>query len=233
MGRRIIPIILTLLFVLSLLLCDPIEADKISSPSNVNQILSDFSDIDMSPGEDSQFLFDFYNPYNSSMKNISLEIEIYRFRDFNEKVGINELEDPISFEESDDLSAVFETEELDSKKELRISYRVVSNEKTEKGVYSLRFKLTLELNERKVSMKSIGHFTNQQLKKASGSVGENDEEHFVGGYNITELGVDGILKETSISIKDSKSLWSQYVLVAITIIFSLLAVYFYTKENNT
>ncbi|MFW6195760.1 MAG: hypothetical protein ACOC5D_00360 [Thermoplasmatota archaeon] len=233
MGRRIITIILTLLFVLSLPLCDSIEADKISSPSNVNQILSDFSDIDMSPGEDSQFSFDFYNPYDSSMKNISLDIEIYRFRDFNENDGIDDLEDSISFEESDDLGVVFETEELDSRKELRISYRVVSNEKTEKGVYSLRFKLTLELDERKVSMKSIGYFTNQQLNKASNSVGENDEEHFVGGYNITELGVDGILKETSMTIKDSNSVWPQYVLVATTIVFSILAVYFYTKENKT
>lgn len=233
MGKRIITVVLTLLFVLSIPLSYSGEGEYISSPSNVNKILSDFSDIDMKPGENQRFKFEFYNPYNSSIKNASLDIQIYNFRDYNKNDDIEEMDNSIYFESSGETKVVYEIDQLASKERKSISFIVDSKEETNKGVYSVRFSLNFYMeDDGKISMKSIGYFSNQELEKASKKVGDNDDEHFVGGYNLTELEVDGILKETSIAVKEPKTRWPQYILGASTVILSALAVYYYLKERK-
>ncbi|MFW5928182.1 MAG: hypothetical protein ACOCSL_03180 [Thermoplasmatota archaeon] len=232
MGKRIIIVILMLLFVISLSIPRYGEAEDISSPANVNQIISDFSDIDMKPGEDEDFEFELYNPYELSMKNITLQIQIYDFKGLDGSGDEDKMDDTISFKKNSARSVIFETDELNSEISKTVSYRVNSDENTRKGVYSVRFNLSFDIAGENVSMKSIGYFTNQELKRASEHEGNNDGEHFVGGYNLTRLGVDGILKETSVAIKEPKPRWLQYALGATTVTFSLLAVYFYLKENR-
>lgn len=232
MEKRVIVGVLTLLFVISLSISGYGKADDISSPSNVNQIISDFSDIDMKPGEDEDFEFELYNPYVSSMNNLTIEIQIYNFRDYNENDDVDKLNNSIYFERNGETRVIYETDELNSKTSTDVSYTVSSDEDSRKGVYSVRFSLFFDIDGTNVNMKSIGYFTNQELERASEHIGENDDEHFVGGYNLTRLDVDGILKETSIAVKDPKPRWPQYVLGAVTVTFSVLAVYFYLKESR-
>ncbi len=232
MGKRVIIWIFTLLFVLSLSLSGYSEAEDISSPSNVNQIISDFSDIDMEPGEDEDFEFEFFNPYESSMRDVTLEIQIYNFRDYNKNDDVDKLDNSIYFDRNGETKVIYETDELKSRNSIDVSYKVNSDEDTKKGVYSVRFSLSFDMEGKNVNMKSIGYFTDQEIEQASEHIGEDDDEHFVGGYNLTRLDVDGILKETSIAVKEPKPRWPQYALGAATVIFSVLAIYYYLKENK-
>ncbi len=170
----------------------------------------------------------FLNTSYEAVEN-NLEIEIYEFRSFNENENLDDLDNSIYFEKSQANKVVFKKDGLTSGKIIPNSYLVTSDEKTRKGVYSIRFKLSFNMDGKNFTMKSIGYFSNDELNDASHS---DNNEHIVGGYNITKLGVDGILRETSISVKESKSTWPQYVLGAITVILSILAVYFYLKENK-
>jgi len=229
MGKRRIIVVLMILLIFISPLSETIIGPDVSSPTNVNQIISDFSNIDMRPGHEKNLDFDLYNPYNSSMRDIKLEIEIYEFRSFNENENLDDIDNSIYFEKSQANKVVFKKDGLTSGKIIPNSYLVTSDEKTRKGVYSIRFKLSFNMDGKNITMKSIGYFSNDELNDASHS---DNNEHIVGGYNITKLGVDGILRETSISVKESKSTWPQYVLGAITVILSILAVYFYLKENK-
>jgi hypothetical protein len=54
----------------------------------------------------------------------------------------------------------------------------------------------------------------------------------VGGINITYLGVDGILVDTSFSVKKPMPMWPLALLIGLTILFLALAVVFYLVEEE-
>ena len=80
-----------------------------------------------------------------------------------------------------------------------------------------------------LAVKSRGYFTNAQWEAATDQLNLNQS---IGGINITYLGVDGILVDTSFSVKKPMPMWPLALLIGLTVLFAVLAVVLYLVEEE-
>ncbi|MEW5760762.1 MAG: hypothetical protein AB1779_08355 [Candidatus Thermoplasmatota archaeon] len=175
--------------------------------------LKDFEPLNIKPGESGIFRFSILNRYESTIKNISLSAEIYKYGTIKEGVCIDKIYSPPKITDEKKYIAVIEPNQT-----FDISFSILTSKQTPQGTYFLRFKLEFEHNGTNYTMKSRGWFGDELWNKAR--------------LNLTELNVSGLLPDSSFSVKEPISLIPYYFLIALAIFLTLLATIFYLVEKE-
>jgi len=218
--------ILALLAVASLLLVQlPATAEDPRSPASIPEF-SEFNNLQLEPGQSGVFSFQLRNRYEGDITNLSLSIEIYNY------VTIDGAEDPAGMENAplfSDTSTLLESHFIPrfgpNATEL-VEVPVTTGTWTPEGTYFIRFALRFEYVNDTMTMLSLGHIDRDLWKKA---IEGRDPD--TGEVNITILGVDGIIPDSSFGVYRPIPMWPFYALVALTATVGILAVLFYMHET--
>ncbi len=205
----------------------PAHSSTLSDPEKVNDIIPEIHTPRIDPGSSGEVQITLNNPYNETIENVSLTIDVYGYEYLDKEKDISEVDEPPVFEESEKTNITISENSIESGSAQTLQPEVRSKDGTEEGVYLLRFELEFDYLKNNVTMKSRGCFAEEEWEETKV---EDDEEH-PGGFNLTKLGVDGILSDSSFSVKSTLPRWPQYALGAVVGISGVLAVMFYMQEK--
>jgi hypothetical protein len=221
-----------------LLLIPPVSAESsdeereyISHPGNIPRF-HDFETPQILPGEDGYLNFKLENRYDIQITDIEIIVEIYRFANIHESLPMEEISKPPAF--SDTTGSQIRKYTIgqlgnDTSTDIGTGLKIKTNEETKQGTYFVRFQLTFTYNETEYIMKSRGHFTDEEWDNATTDTTNDDP----GNINITKLGVNGIIPDTTFGVKKPWPIWPLYVLGALSVMFAGLAILTYMYEENT
>ncbi|MFO8109711.1 MAG: hypothetical protein R6U17_04195 [Thermoplasmata archaeon] len=204
---------------------------EVSDPADVNMILPDISTPTIRPGNDGTLSYVVSNPYEQEMSSVRLTIEQYAFSTLDYEKPINEIGSPPVFVSSQDIYVSFTTPALAPGEERTIQHRLEAVKNTPEGVYFLRFQLLFEYNGEEVIMRSRGYFTDDEWDYAQRRPGTADEPYYVHSLNITHLGVNGVIHDSSFTVKTPIPRWPQYALGGAAGLFGILAAMLYMQEE--
>jgi len=177
------------------------EADReyVSDPANMP--VFDITTPKIELGEEGEFTISLTNRYDRNITRTNLTIEIYRWVLGDDSKEISGMENKALFVFLEDLKSPSFiahwgiVEVNDSSAITRLSIKTEGNTPT--GSYFIRLQLhfnyTGEDGNASYVMKSRGHFTDQEWEDAT-------DGSQTGGINLTMLGVDGIIPDTSFSV---------------------------------
>ncbi|MFW6040793.1 MAG: hypothetical protein ACOC85_03045 [Thermoplasmatota archaeon] len=235
MGKRLVVVFLiTVLFFSSFLYLPASAVDNtLSDPANVNHLIEIESTPTISPGDKDNLSLALSNPYEIDIKNVSLTLEIYRLASDEGDFDIEDIEEPPIFDSSEDIIVSIKFEELEPSDSEPIYFDIKTTDKTPRGVYYVRLELEFyyPTGSTNAVMRSKGHYSAEDWDIATQEPGGSDIPHYVGNINLTYLGVDGIIEDTSFSVRNEVPKWPQYLLFVSTIFFAILAFFFYWKEE--
>ncbi len=100
---------------------------------------------------------------------------------------------------------------------------------TTEGTYFVRFMLDFDHNGTTRSMLSRGHWSMAEWETATTDVPDGAP----GNINLTVLGVDGVIPDSSFAVKVPIPKWPLYVMIGLTVMFAGLTVVFYLEEEGT
>ncbi len=209
------------------------QVTEVSDPGLANKILSDFSTPIIRPGNEGNLEFNLTNPYGFEIENVILTTEIYGYADLDEERDISEIDDPPVFRITDDTRRSLGRDVISSERELPQRFTIRTTDDTEEGVYFVRFKLEFRYSEEgnESLMKSKGYFTDSEWENATKRPGRTDEPYYAGSINITQLGVNGIIPDSSFTVKTPIPRWPQYLLGGLAAFFGIFAVMLYMQEE--
>jgi hypothetical protein len=239
--------LLPLLVAVVLILPCVAGAPDVSDPEMVNQILSGFKTPQLTPGESGSLSFVFLNPYQDNMTNVNLTATIYLYVSLDEKKTVDDnwgWAEPYFVEAGrgereylwhyDNLMpGVLNQENLSLTVVTSVSapHGGVLNQ----GSYFIRFELEFDYTENSVTtthtLKSRGHFTDEEWDFAIQPPANANDPNYVGAINLTHLGVSGILPDTSFGILEPFPEWALYALGVAAAVFLVFALLFYLEEN--
>ncbi|MFO7991413.1 MAG: hypothetical protein R6U61_03845 [Thermoplasmata archaeon] len=232
---RKISALLTALLVVSFLVSSPVysQVTEVSDPGKANKILSDFSTPIIRPSQSGKLSFNITNLYDGDFTNIVFTTEIYGYANLDMEKEISKVTKPPTFKSSGGTSTSFSLNVLTSNDTYTNEYTIMTNEDTEKGVYFVRFAIEFvyEPTGNLSVMRSRGYFTDSEWENATKRPGVPDEPYYSGSINITALGVNGILPDTSFSVKTPIPQWPKYMLGGFAAFFGILAVMLYMQEE--
>ncbi len=207
---------------------------EVSDPGRANKILSEFSTPVIKPSEAGRLSFNVSNRYDRDFSDIRFTVEIYGYATLDYQRDISEVDDPPVFSASGDTSYTFRLEVLPSEGVFPTDLRIVTHRRTPKGVYFVRFEMEFDYghNGNGSVMRSRGHFTDEDWTHATKRPGVSDEPYYSGSINITHLEVNGIIPDTSFSVKTPIPRWPQYLLGGLAAFFGILAVMLYMQEEH-
>ncbi len=201
----------------------------ISHPGSIPNF-SNFTTPQMVPGDTGRLNFSFTNRYDKEITQVNVTVEIYLYANIHESKNLSRVDKPPKFVNSDShiTYKIWNRVDPDEKKtDTELYIRSWGN--TEQGTYFVRFTLTFIYNGSNYLMKSRGHFSKEQWEDATTNTTEGDP----GNINITKLGVDGIIPDTTFGVKKPWPRWPLYVLIGLTVMFAALAILTYMYEENT
>lgn len=224
------------LFLVSLLLLPTAAGstviEDVSDPGNVNRLFSDFKTPVIRPGNDDTLSFTLTNPYEADMERVTLAVEIYAYATLDDiEKDLSRLDDLPVFRTSQDTVYSVDLGTLPSGYDHFNDLTLETRNRTPEGVYFLRFTLEFEYGDEEVLMKSRGHFSDQEWQEAERRPGESDRPYYVGNLNITALGINGLISDSSFSVKTPIPRWPQYMLGGFAAFFGILAVMIYMQEE--
>ncbi len=159
--------------------------------------------------------------------------EIYRYATLDFEKNISEVENPPVFKSTGTTSDTFGLQVLPSGGTFPLDLTILTEKKTAKGVYFVRFEIefTYEPTGNRSVMRSRGYFTDEEWSFATKRPGEADAPYYSGSINITHLEVNGIIPDTSFTVKTSIPRWPQYLLGGLAAFFGIFAVMLYMQEE--
>jgi hypothetical protein len=80
-------------------------------------------------------------------------------------------------------------------------------------------------------MRSRGYFTDEEWEFAKQEPPVQNDPNYLGGLNLTYLGVTGVLPDTSFAVLEPFPVWIFYVLVIVAALSLIFALLFYLEEN--
>ena len=204
-------------------------------------------------------MFNFTNPYGTPMQNISLNMSIYRYATIEEtrpvdagwswsyprlQVGACDARECLLHQggPSDRLGTNL-TDRYSIERVLVVTSRDMPHGTVfSQSSYFLRFWLEFDFNNgtapEHLTLASRGYFTGQQWQNATdpqnhgpGCGPYNATNRCLGGLNLTYLGVDGILPDSSFGVKEPFPVWPFYGLIVLVALFLVLAFLFWVEEN--
>ncbi|GEM_PF-960118 len=228
-DRIFVLLVIVILYLGIFQICVGAEGSYISHPSRVNSIIDELDTPKISPGESCEITFNLYNPYNESMEDVRLNVSIYKYVYLGVEKNISVIEKTPVFSANRDVEQSVEFPTLESHEKEYIELELSSREDTEEGVYLLRFWLEFGYEGENHVMRSMGYFSEEELVEAGAS--DNETYQDTGGLDLEQLGVSGILPDSSFSVKSSLPRWPRYVLGVFSVFFGVLAVMFYFQEK--
>lgn len=233
---------------LSLLIPPPVEAG-ISSPNMVPDF-DNYSTPVITPGDVGILSFTIMNRYNVTMTNVSLTLEIYEYATFYGAEYIGNISNaPVT--ESANFVQIISNKTIYPSSNMSVSFKIYTQPTTPEGVYFVRSKIEFVyagINKTQCLMKSRGYFDNILWEAAldiPDNVNRSNETQMLqypGGMNISVLGVDGIITDTSFSVKTTVQLWPPtamlktapllVILIGITAFFGVLTIIFYWQDSR-
>ncbi len=234
--------------------------DDLRDPGKVSGIISVLSSPQLAPGDSGVFLLNFTNPFDFDMMKTQLNVSIYEYATVSGNVPVNPswgsaypklraaqpfgpdceaLECEIMWGHPTDLVPAHDHENLSLT--VLTSNDMPHGSPFSEAAYFLRFWLEFDFNNTTVTagharMASRGYFSDEQWLSASTGIGPgcspyNATNRCVGTVNLTRLGVDGVLPDSSFGVKEPFPTWPLYALLFFTGFFLVLAFLFWVEEN--
>lgn len=225
MDPRALPAALFLLLMMAM----PVWAQEDPSAPNRIPDLSDFKTPQIVPGESGKYSFSVRNRYEGPIERATLTIEIYKWATLEEARDIGRISDPPQVSEGAGQGYTATLPSLGPNQTTAVSITIGTSKSTPQGTYFVRQMMQFDYNGTHLLMKSRGHFTGQEWDNAT--TGANGSRA-VGGINLTLLGVDGILPDSSFSVKEPIPMWPLALLVGLTGFFGALALVLYLMEEK-
>ena len=205
------------------------DLEYIAHPGNIPNF-SNFTTPQMVPGDTGVLNLSFTNRYDMAITQVNVTIEIYFYANIHESKNLSRVDRVPYFISSGTQTTykIWNSVESEEKKTDAI-FRIHTSEGTEQGTYFVRFTLRFQYNSSSYLMRSRGYFSDEQWDNATTNTTKEDP----GNINITKLGVDGIIPDTTFGVKKPFPLWPMYVLAALTVMFAALAILTYMYEENS
>ena len=234
----------------------------VSHPGNIPDF-HNFTTPQLAPGGSGPFTLEISNRYAEPLENVVVSMEIYMRADIEDSETIGAVADdarprvdegcwtrlPDGERECDVAPAAqratFSPGTLAPGESMRFSTDIHSTEErswlrctllgsrcdtgTAEGTYFVRFTLEFDHNGTTRSMLSRGHWSMAEWEAATTDVPDGSP----GNINLTALGVDGVIPDSSFGVKEPIPNWPLYVLIGLTVMFAGLAVVFYLEEEGT
>ena len=204
--------------------------EYISHPGNI-PLFVNFSTPQMVPGDTGSLKFSLANRYDQDLTGVKVTVEIYLYANIHESKNLTRVDKVPRFVSSNEYITYQEWNRIipGNANKTSTEFKIKSRESTEQGTYFVRFTLDFSYNGSTYIMKSRGHFTDEQWDDATTNTTNDDP----GNINITRLGVDGIIPDTTFGVKKPWPIWPLYVLGTLTVMFAALAILTYMYEENT
>jgi hypothetical protein len=198
----------------------PQHFKEVSLPNKVPDF-SNFSTPVIRPGQAGGYGFTVTNRYDRPMDDVTVTIEFYMWATIEDAKPIDEISGPPPNVKGEGRPSV--TKELGDlavggSERLRID--ITTSGDTDKGTYFVRHQIVFDFNGTRFTMSSRGFFTFEQW------------EGFDYSNLYYQLGVAGIVPDSSFSVKDPVPLWPLATLIALCVLFGVLAVVFYLAEEH-
>lgn len=235
-GLFFILILLISTIIMPLKVGSQVDDDYISHPGNVPLIGVKSPDT-IIPGDDGELNYKLMNRYLFSMTNVTLTLNIFK---------CVTLEDSKSVEGRDDAPTIvyatggtrytilngqtilFQWSTLANNTQSPLSLKISTSKSTRQGTYVVRMNLTFEYQSNVYIMKSRGHYSQEEWDYADLSAKPTDP----GDLNLTALGIQGVITDTSFRVKEPIPLWPLILFIGLTILFAILAVVFYLMDEH-
>ncbi len=198
----------------------------VSSPAHVPNF-DNFTTPVLEPGKTGVFNFTVENRYVNIMNNAVLHIEIYMWATEEENKKIENIENAPVIEESGNFYYALSLGDISPGVKKTVLFHIKTFSSTPDGVYFVRFSLFFNYNGTLYKMWSPGYFSRSDWDNATKNHTLNLD------YLSSVIGdrVDGIIPDSSFSVKSSW-VWVLYVLIGLTIIVGILALYSFLREEN-
>ncbi|MDP7082276.1 MAG: hypothetical protein QF372_02880 [Candidatus Poseidoniia archaeon] len=221
-----------------------------------------FTTPQMTPGESGQFTLEVTNRYAEPLENVIVSMDLYMRADIEGSEVIDAVaadarpritegcwmrlsNNEVECDAPTGQRATFSPGTLAAGEAVRFSTEIQSTEErswlrctllgsrcdagTAEGTYFVRFMLEFDHNGTARSMLSRGHWSMAEWETATTDVPDGAP----GNINLTALGVDGVIPDSSFGVKEPIPKWPLYVLIGLTMMFAGLAVVFYLEEEGT
>ena len=227
--------ILSVLVLLSILIAQDASAitydPYLSHPSHIPDFANYRTPI-IQPGQKGELSFTVRNRYDEPMRNVTLHIEIYARATIEHYWPIDNVEHPPQFYRcSYDTAAVNGTGVVIDMGILppgintTVVLYIKTSSSTPEGTYFIRAMMIFDYgNITGIVLKSRGYFTQKEWDRATNRGGEF-------GIDLDYLNCTGIIPDTSFSVKKPIPMWPFYILVALTAITGILALFFYMTDE--
>ena len=198
----------------------------VSSPAHVPNF-DNFTTPVIEPGKIGEFNFTIENRYVATMHNCVLHVGIYMWATEEEAKSIWRIHNKPVIEESNSVNYTLNLGDIKPKELKPVVFHIKTFSGTPDGVYFVRFSLVFNYNGTIYKMWSPGYFSKEEWNKAT-------ENHTL---NLTYLSkvlgdrVDGIIPDSSFSVKSSL-MWVLYILIGITAMVGIAALYAYMHEEG-
>jgi hypothetical protein len=188
----------------------------------------------IAPGATGLYGFALQNRYNASMENITLTVEIYKWETVEEARNVSDLASPPRLTATGTFNQTFSIASIAPNASADLRAQVGADPRTPEGVYLTRHSLEFDYGNFTVpgngtpryahfAMKSRGYFTAQEFA----SLNYSDLE-----ISLEDLGVQGIIPDSSFSVKQPAPLWPLATLVVLTAATGTLSVAYWLAAEN-
>ncbi len=193
---------------------------QVSHPSKIPD-LNKFRCPQIEPGKSAVYGFNVTNRYNSSIENVTITVELYKVANEKSAIAVSSISDAPDIQGGEGYIATYQLGIFAPGENKTVDCRINTVSATPQGVYFVRHMISFDYLGGHYIMKSPGHFTRAQWAKATEG----------GSINITYLGVDGILPDSSFGIKSPTPMWPLYTMFGIAIILGCFSVALYQMEE--
>ncbi len=192
----------------------------ISQPNKVPD-LGNFTTPVIKPGDSGTYNFTVSNRYDKTITNVSIEIEFYMWATIEEAEAIYRIDGPPPrIKGTKQTLKSIDLPDIPKDGSESVIIHITTEKDTPKGTYFVRHRIIFDYDGRTFEMASRGYFTTEQWE----------------GFDYTnlypQLGVAGIIPDSSFSVKDPVPIWPLAVLIALCVLFGALAVVFYLAEEH-
>jgi len=231
--RKIATLTLVLSFVM--LFCQPVLAANWSDPVNVNKILTRFDPPTLTPAAFGYLSLRLSNPFSVEISNVSILAEPYLFVQQDGTAQWEDLTHLPTMRNASTNSGIINISHLLPNENLTLNWRIDTDSSTPRGswmaqpVYLVRLLIRFDDGRDNVSYASRGFFSDDEWTRLR-TIGDPS----VGGVNQTyllSLGFNGIIPETSFTVKDEIPLWPVFMIGVVAAFSFTYAVYLYSKKK--
>jgi len=208
-------------------------------PQYANLMFGGFVTPTVAPGDDLQFSFNLTNPYDDpsgTMVGVNLTIGIYRYATQEESADVDEdFKNPPTFENGE-TEMPLELGAIQMGEIVRVSQTISTTKDTPHGsyfsqsTYFVRLKLDFrfEGNNTTVALQSRGYFTDEQWDTL---VSFDPDKSIVNMTYLYELGIDGLIPDSSFGLKIPIPRWPLAVLIGACGFCGFMALYYFVLDN--